>query len=92
MILSQEIAFYNPILAKHLNNSLSKNATYLNPLSQNKLLEVIGINAIQSELIEEITRANFFSIMADELQTPNKEICRYVFSVWIKMKRLEKSF
>ena len=79
MILSQEIAFHNPILVKHLNNSLSKNATYLNPLSQNKLLEVIGINTIQTELIEEITRANFFSIMADELQTPNKEILSIYF-------------
>ena len=45
-------------------------------------MEVIGINRAQRELIEEITRAKFFSIMAEEVTTHNEEmlpICfRYV--------------
>ena len=47
LLLLQQIALYNPILAEHLNIPLSKTATYLSPLSQNKLIEVTGINTIQ---------------------------------------------
>ena len=38
-------------------------------MSQNVLMEETGMNTIQSELIEEITRAKCFSIMADEVTT-----------------------
>ena len=48
LMLVQQIAQYNPILQEHLNNPLSKNYTYLSPLSQNELIKVIGINTLQS--------------------------------------------
>ena len=79
LMLIQQIAIYNPVLAEHLNTPLSKNATYLSPLSQNELIEVIGINTIQHELIEEIKRAIFFSIMADEVTTYNEEMLSMCF-------------
>ena len=43
---------------------LCKNTTYLIQLSQNKLIEVTGINTIQSNLIDKIIEVKFFSIMA----------------------------
>ena len=69
MILLQQIAFYHPILAEHLNTPLSKNI--LSPFSQIELIEVIGINTIQNELIEETIGAKKFCIMVDEVTPYN---------------------
>ena len=69
LMLLRQIALCNPILAEHLNTPLSKNATSWSHLSQNVLMEETGMSTIQSELIEEITRAKCFSIMADEVTT-----------------------
>ena len=48
-------------------------------MSQNELIEATGINRAQRELIEEITRAKFFSIMADEVTTHNEEMLSICF-------------
>ena len=49
MVLEQK-ALYNTILAE--TTPFSKNATCLSPLSQNESIEIMGINIIQSEVIE----------------------------------------
>ena len=48
-MLLQQMTMYNSILKEHLKTSLSKNCTYLAILSNNELIEVIGINTLQSE-------------------------------------------
>ena len=82
----QQIVLYNPILEEHLNTLLTKTAAYLSPFSQNELIEIIGIKTIQSKLIEEITRANFFLSWRKKLQHVTKKCCQYVFVMWIKLK------
>ena len=52
-------------------------ATYLSPDIQNELINIIGKEIIQSEIVEEIKDAKFFSIMADEAATHNKEQCAF---------------
>ena len=78
-MLLQQIASYSHILVEQLNTSLSKKDTYLSTLSQNELIEVISINTIQSELIEEITRRKFFSLMVDKVTTHNGEMLSICF-------------
>ena len=65
-MLLQEISYYNLTLAEHLSILLCKNSSYIIPLSQNKLIEVNGINTI-SDLIDEVVETKFFSIMAIEV-------------------------
>ena len=79
LMLLQEISHYNPILARHLTASFSKNTTYLSPLSQNELVEIIEINIIQSDIMNKIVKAKSFSIMADEVTSPNNEVLSICF-------------
>ncbi|XP_061401029.1 52 kDa repressor of the inhibitor of the protein kinase-like, partial [Musca vetustissima] len=51
-------------LRKSLENT-PKNATYLSPRIQNELIEIIG-EYIQMSIVEEVKRAVFFSVLADE--------------------------
>ena len=73
-MLFQEISHYNPTLARHFSTLFSKNTTYLSPLSQNELVEVTGINIVQSDTTNEIVKAKFFSTMADEVTLSNNEV------------------
>ena len=79
---SHEIAQYCPELDNHLKNPLMKNATYTSPKSRNEIINVIGINTIQQQLINDIKDAKFHAVMADEVISMNDEllcICfRYV--------------
>ena len=79
LILLQQIALYNPILAEHLNTTLRKNATYLSLFWKNELIEVIRIYTIQSELLGQIKRTKFFSNMVDEVTTHNEEMLSICF-------------
>ena len=68
-------------LASHLKFH-SRNASYLSKTTQNDCIEIVG-EYIQRELTDEIKKAKFFSVSADEVQDiSNKEqlaIClRYV--------------
>ena len=56
-----------------------KNATYISPKSQNEMIDVIGINAIQQHLINEIKDAKFHAVMADEVTSMNNEIVSVCF-------------
>ena len=78
-----EIAQYCPGLDNYLKNPLMKNATYTSPKSQNEMIDVIGINTTQQQLINEIKDAKFHAVMADEVTSLNDDellsICsRYV--------------
>ena len=72
----------DPILHGHLHKPRARNATYISPQIQNEILSVIGFTVIRDSIISEIKKAQYFSIMADEVSSHNVEhlaLClRYV--------------
>ena len=71
----QMIANHDDILKQHLDNIQlsSRNITYMSPLIQNEIIEIIGQDIILKNLLEEIKAAKLYSIMADEVTSHNKE-------------------
>ena len=67
------LAETNKTLQGHIENSLRKNATYLSPLIQNEITNIIGKNLLQANLIKEINCAWFFSILAAEVKSHHVE-------------------
>ena len=51
-------------LRQHLSTA-GKNATYISPMSQNQLIDAMA-SVIKREIISQVKRARFFSILADE--------------------------
>ena len=51
-----------------------KNATYRNPKNQNEMIDVIGINTTQQQLINEIKDAKFHAVMEDEVTSLNGQL------------------
>ena len=56
-----------------------KNVTYTIPKSENEMVDVIGINTIQQQLINEINDAKFHAVMADEVTSMNDELLSICF-------------
>ena len=75
---------YDPLLKSHLEHPRLRNATYLSPHIQNEIIDILGRKIIQQGLVDDVKKAKFFSIMADEITSFNKEIMplcvRYVTS------------
>ena len=71
----QMIANHDNILKQHLDNIQlsSRNISYLSPLIQNEIIEIIGQDIILKNLLEEIKAAKLYSVMADEVTSHNKE-------------------
>ena len=63
------------ILKQHLDHIQlsSRNVTYMSPLIQNEIIEIIGQDIILKSLVEEIKAAKLYSIIADEVTSHNKE-------------------
>ena len=70
----KEIAKRDPLLKDHLEHPRLKNATYISPRIQNELIDVLGRDIIQKGLVDSVKQAKFYSIMADEITSFNKEI------------------
>jgi hypothetical protein len=68
-------AVHDDDLAKHLATPAMKNATYISPKTQNELINIIGREMIQKKIVDEIKEANFFTILADEVESHHKEVC-----------------
>ena len=60
--------------------------------TQNELIHIIGKEIIQSEILEEIKDAKFFSIMADEATTHNKEQCAFCVRFVDKTGNIREEF
>ena len=67
------LAETNEPLRKHIENPSRKNATYLSPLIQNEITNIIGKDLLQANLVKEINRARFFSVLADEVESHHVE-------------------
>ena len=63
------------ILKQHLDHIQlsSRNVTYMSPLIQNEIIEIIGHDIILRNLLEEIKAAKLYSIIANEVTSHNKE-------------------
>ena len=63
----------DPVLHDHLYKPKHKNVTYLSPKSQNDIINVIGYDVVRSKIVDEIRKAGFFSVLADEVSSHNVE-------------------
>ena len=58
----------NETLKEHLDNPIARNAQYLSPQIQNKIISIIAYDTLQKDLIDEVKKAKFFTILADEVE------------------------
>ena len=65
---------HDPILKAHLEKPRLRNATYMSPDVQNQIIDVIGKQIIQKDLVNEIIHAEYYSIMVDEVTSHNQEL------------------
>ena len=75
------MARHDALLQSHLEHPRLRNATYLSPQIQNEVIDVLGRKIIQQGLVDNVKKAKFFSIMADEITSFNKE----VMPLWFAM-------
>ena len=73
LALLKVFAENDEILKKHLTTPKAKNATYLSPRSQNEIINVIGHDIILANIVSEIKKARFYSVLADEVSSHNVE-------------------
>ena len=74
LAIVREISNYYPFVHEHICSSFHKEAFYMNPTSQNKLIEIIGKQIIQKRFIQEIKDAQYHSVSADEIISSNDQI------------------
>ena len=69
------IANHDDILKQHSDNIelSSRHVTYMSPLIQDEVIEIIGQGIILKNLLEEIKAAKLYSIIVDEITSHNKE-------------------
>ena len=85
LALLKDYAATDDVLFKHLNSLRAKNATYLSPITQNDIINVIGYDLILTNIIPEVKDATFYSVLADEVTSHNIEhlplcsVCRQRF-------------
>ena len=60
-------------MQNRLTSPVTKNATYLSPKIQNEIINIIGYDILQTDLINKIIEAKFFSKIADEVESHKVE-------------------
>ena len=73
LALLKDYAATDDVLFKYLNSFRAKNATYLSPITQNDIINVIGYDLILTNIISEVKDATFYSVLADEVTSHNVE-------------------
>ena len=61
------------VLHAHLYKPKARNTTYLSPTFQNEIINLIGHDIVQANLIAEVKKASFFAVLADEVSSHNVE-------------------
>ena len=56
-----------------LLHQLLKKATYLSPIIQNEIINIIGFDILQADLINEIKELKLFSVLGDEVENHKVE-------------------
>lgn len=83
---------HDEILQVHLNKPALRNCTYISPVIQNQLIEIIGKDIIQKSLVGEVKDAKYFSILADEVTSHNKEQIALCLRFVDKDKNIREEF
>ena len=88
----KELQNYCPELKEHLEDPQRKSITYLNPTSQNEMIEVIGKKIILRDIVQELKKSGLHSVSADEVTSSNDKISSlcflYVKEKWKSKKNL----
>ena len=63
----------NQTLKEHLVIPIARNAQYLSPQTQNEIIGIIAYDVLQRDLIDEVKKAKFFIIFADEVESHHDE-------------------
>ena len=66
------IANHDPVLKAHLEKPRQRNATSSH--TQNEIIDIIGKRIIQKNIVREIIRAQFYSVIVDEVTSHSQEI------------------
>ena len=69
------LAQHNIDLKQHIEATINEKShiTYLHHKHQNELVDIIGYRMIQQDVLDEVKRAGFYSIMVDESSSFNKK-------------------
>ena len=93
LALIKLLAEHNDDLKAHLEAAQEKRTTkFLHPKHQNELIEIIGYNIIQRDILEEIRKAGFHANMADEASSFNEEIMSLCFRFVDKDQNIREEF
>ena len=56
-----------------MDNPIARNAQYLSPQIQNEIISIKAYDVLQRDLINEVKKAKFFTILADEVESHHVE-------------------
>ena len=56
-----------------MDNPIARNAQYLSLQIQNKIISIIAYGILQKDLIDEVKKVKFFTILADEVESHHVE-------------------
>ena len=73
LALLKDYAATDDVLFKHFNSPRAKNATYLSPIIQNDIINIIVYDLILTNIISEVKDDNFYFVLADEVTSHNVE-------------------
>ena len=60
-------------MKEHFDNPIARNAQYLSPQIQNEIIDIIAYGILQKDLIDEVKKTKFFTILADEVESHHVE-------------------
>lgn len=88
--LVEVLSRYSPELAEHLQ--AKSKVSYTFPSSQNELIGVIGHDCVSAEIIKEVNKSHFFSVIADEATNGSREFLSLVVRHVTKEKTIKDQF
>ena len=63
----------NHTLKEHLDNPIARNTQYLSPQIQNEIIGIKAYDVLQRDLIDEVKKAKFSTILPDEVESHHVE-------------------
>ena len=73
LALLKLLANTDDTLRNHLESPAMRCVTHMSPQTQNELIEVMGKHIILRQIVNEVKRAKYFAILADEVTAHNVE-------------------
>ncbi|XP_014674057.1 PREDICTED: 52 kDa repressor of the inhibitor of the protein kinase-like [Priapulus caudatus] len=83
---------HNPILRAHLDSPILKNATYVSTKIQNEVINIMDKDMILVQIVSEVNSAVYYSVLADETTSHNKEQLSLCIRFVDKCKDIKEEF